>query len=305
MIKKTEKRVFRIGISPSYGKIRIGALRTFLYIYAYAKSEETKGYDVRIILKIDDTKRTENPKEKASLVFDFLNRDLGLAFDLSPFNGKTHTAQPLYQSERGGIYKKYLARLIDNGYAHKNEADQTYSFDLKRYILKHESFIRIKDLVLGDISFDLTKCLKSNQESFLITRSDGSFLYNFASTVDDGELEVTDVIRGQDKISSLPFQEAIRVALGFNAKNYAHVPIMLDDQGKRLKGDTFFSDFLNMGISKNALISYILTSGYGDSNKNYNSLDNFIKTFDIVKIHKNNSKIDLARLKNINLLHDR
>ena len=131
-------------------------------------------------------------------------------------------------------------------------------------------------------------------------RSDRSALYHLATVVDDAEFGVTHVVRGQDKMPVVDFQEMVRIALGFEPKKYLHTPLLLDERGKMLGGASNFDDFIRKGILPQALVSYLISSGYGRSDVIYPSISQFLETFDAHKIHKANGKFDPEKLASLN-----
>lgn len=160
--------------------------------------------------------------------------------------------------------------------------------------------IEIDDLLRGKIKFKLEENLKRGWPYFPLMRSDKSALYHLSSVVDDAAFGVTHVVRGEDKISIAEFQEMVRVALGLEPKKYLHTPLLLDKHGKLLGGAVKFDDFIERGILPHALISYMISSGYGDPDNIYSSLEKFIDSFDYKKIHKNSGKFDNKKLDDIN-----
>jgi glutamyl-tRNA synthetase len=295
-----EKIVFRAGISPTESNKKIGPIRSHLYNYAFAKSEAEKGRDSKIIYRADDTNKEKHETEKTREIFIFFSEVLGFNFDITPYDSKDKINQSVFQSERQEVYLKYLEELYDKGVAFVDKKSGLTLFDIEKFIKDYGDVLKIDDLLMGEIKLKLEEIIKKGQKFFPLTRSDQSALYHLASTVDDADFKVTHVVRGQDKISTAEFQEMIRVALGFEPKKYLHTPMLLDKDGKLLSGTVKFDDFIKGGITPQALISYLVSSGYGDPETTYASLDDFIKNFDYKKIHKNNGKFDFKKLEDIN-----
>jgi glutamyl/glutaminyl-tRNA synthetase len=295
-----ERLVFRIGMSPAESNKKIGAIRTHLYNYAFAKEEAAKGKDSIIIFRVDDTDKGKNAKEKASELFYFFSNVLGFQFDITPDNAYEKLGQSVFQSERQAIYLNYLEKLCDEYLAFKDEKTGLTMFDLERFAKQYANVVEIDDLLFGKIRFMIKKRLAAGQQFFALARSNGNALYHLASVVDDEEFNVTHVVRGQDKFPIADLQEAVRIALGFKPKKYLHTPMLLNSDGSILRGNVAFDDFIKMGIVQQALMSYLISSGYGDPNVVYPSLEDFISKFDYRRVHRNNSKFDIDRLKNIN-----
>lgn len=298
--EQKEKLVFRAGISPTESNKKIGPIRSHLYNYAFAKGEAEKGKDSKIIFRVDDTDKEKHTKEKAEDIFRFFTDTLGFRFDITPHNAEKEIGQSVFQSERQEIYRGYLEELFDKHVAFIDKESGLVLFDIKKFIDQYEDTLEIDDLLRGKIKFKLEENLKRGQKFFPLMRSDKSALYHLASVVDDKTFGVTHVVRGQDKLSIAEFQEMVRVSLDLEPKKYLHTPMLLDAEGKMLKGAVKFDDFIKQGIVPHALISYMISSGYGNPEEMYPSLEKFIGNFDYSKIHKNSGKFDVSKLENIN-----
>lgn len=298
---KKEKMVFRLGVSPTDStNKRIGALRTHLYNYGFAKSEKMKGADSAIIYRVDDTNKAAQSKEKTLSNYNFFTEVLGLEFDVTPYNAQEEIGQSVFQSERQEVYKRSLEILFDKHIAFVDPESGLTLFDIEKFIRDYVSTVEIDELLRGKLKFKLEEKLRQGQKYFPLIRSDGSVLYHFASVVDDGSFGVTHVIRGADKLSIADYQEMIRIALDLQPKKYLHTPL-LATSGKNLPSKTIkFDDLVRSGILPQALVSYMISSGYGDPGEIYPTSDEFIKGFNYNKIHKNNGYFDTERLANIN-----
>lgn len=298
--EQKEKFVFRAGMSPTESNKKIGPIRSHLYNYAFAKGEAEKGKDSKIIFRVDDTDKEKHTKEKAEDIFRFFTDTLGFRFDVTPHNAEKEIGQSVFQSERQEIYRGYLEELFDKHVAFIDKESGLVLFDIKKFIDQYENTLEIDDLLRGKIKFKLEENLRRGQNFFPLMRSDKSALYHLASVVDDKTFGVTHVVRGQDKLSIAEFQEMVRVSLDLEPKKYLHTPMLLDAEGKMLKGAVKFDDFIKQGIVPHALISYMISSGYGNPEDMYPSLERFIRDFDYSKIHKNSGKFDVSKLENIN-----
>ncbi|NCU39849.1 hypothetical protein EOL99_03080 [Candidatus Falkowbacteria bacterium] len=298
--EQKEKLVFRAGMSPTESNKKIGPIRSHLYNYAFAKSEAEKGKNSKIIFRVDDTDKEKHTKEKAEDIFRFFTDTLGFRFDITPHNAEKEIGQSVFQSERQKIYHGHLEELFDKHVAFIDKESGLVLFDIKKFIDQYGSTLEIDDLRRGKIKFKLEENLRRGKNFFPLMRSDKSALYHLASVVDDKTFGVTHVVRGQDKLSIAEFQEMVRVSLDLQPKKYLHTPMLLDTEGKMLKGVVKFDDFIKQGIVPHALISYMISSGYGTPEEMYPSLEKFIGDFDYSKIHKNNGKFDVSKLENIN-----
>jgi len=190
--------------------------------------------------------------------------------------------------------------LFDKHVAFVDKESGLVLFDIKKFIDQYTDILEINDLLKGKIKLKLEENLRRGQNFFPLLRSDKSALYHLASVVDDANFGVTHVVRGQDKLSIAQFQEMVRVSLGIEPKKYLHTPMLLDAEGKLLGGAVKFEDFIKEGIMPHALISYMISSGYGNPDEIYPSLEKFIGVFDYRKVHKSSGKFDMSKLENIN-----
>ena len=292
--------VVRVGMSPVEGNKNIGAIRSHLYNYSLAQSEKQKGSEGKVIFRVDDTNAEKHKKEKALELLHFFSDVLGFEFDVTPENSQETIGQSVYQSERQTIYSKYEEELFDKKIAFVDKDSGLVLFDIERFIDEYSDTFEFDDVLRGRILVDLKKRLKSGQNYFPLMRSDRSALYHLATVVDDAEFGVTHVVRGQDKMPVVDFQEMVRIALGFEPKKYLHTPLLLDERGKMLGGASNFDDFIRKGILPQALVSYLISSGYGRSDVIYPSISQFLETFDAHKIHKANGKFDPEKLASLN-----
>jgi len=293
------KVVFRSEISPVDANKTIGPARTHLYSFVIAKRMKLDGHNVSYIIKCDDSDSKKHKKQNFYGIHAFLV-SLGIKADIHPYNSEEILGCSLFQSERSEIYRKYLGQLLDSGLAFPADNSGFVVFDVEKFATDCASKIEIKDELLGELIFSVEDILREGQRVFPLRRSDGSYLFNFASVADDLELEVTHVVRGQDKIHVIPIQEMIRIALGFFSPAYIHLPLLCDEKGKRTGGYVQFDDFLKVGILEAALMSYVLSSGYGNPDEIFLSLDEFITKFNLENLHRNNTRFCAERLNNIN-----
>lgn len=294
--EKDQKAIFRLGMSPVEGNKKIGPIRTHLFNYSTAKSMLADGVDTKIILRIDDTKKQSESKEMASKLLHFFRDELGFQLDITPENSEDEFGQSVFQSERQHIYDAYLMQLFDEGVAFVEKDSGLTLFDVEAFMRLHGDELMIDDMQEGLIRKKLEDLLNRGQKFFPLCRSDGSALYHMASVVDDGTFGVTHVVRGQDKMSNAEFQEMIRIALAFPEKRYLHVPMLQNRTDYSQK----FNELVAGGIMPQALISYMISSGYGDPDALYLSLNNFVQTFDYEKLHKNSGQFDYQKLLSIN-----
>lgn len=295
-----QQSIFRAGISPVEGNKKIASIRTTIYNYAFCRSLDRAGQKSIFILKCDDGDDNSGLARQKYWEIQKLYKDvIGIDPNFSPDNTSGFTNSSLFQSERGEIYSTEVKRLKEMGLVEiDNNGLTTFKTDIFIKLFNiHE--VVVDDVLHGEIRFKLD-AIANKLSRLPILRSDNRALYHLASVVDDGTLGVTHVVRGQDKMSAIPYQEMLRIALGYEKKIFLHTPLMLDSNGKRLKGDYYFQNFLKKGVSFDALLTYIIKSGYGKSEQSYHNLDELISQFNPSDIHKSNGQYNKEKLDNIN-----
>lgn len=318
-----EKRVrTRFAPSPT-GYMHIGNLRTALFEYLIAKHE---GGD--FILRIEDTDQGRLVEGATDIIYDTL-RTVGLKHDEGPDVGGDHG--PYVQSERLPMYKAYAEQLVELGGAHycfcseeeierqRKEADSlgiSFKYDDPcKHISLEEAKARVAagepyvirqtinnvgetyfdDEVYGRIEFD-TDVL---DESVLI-KSDGFPTYNFANIIDDHQMEITHVVRGNEYLSSTPKYNLIYEAYGWDIPTYVHVPPVMKDEHHKLSkrnGDASFQDLVAKGYLPEAILNYIALLGWSpETEQEIYTLDELIKVFNISRISKSPAIFDIDKL---------
>ena len=304
----------RFAPSPT-GKLHLGGARTALFNWLYAKHNGGNFF-----LRIDDTDTERSKQEYTDQILNSLEW-LGLKW-----------SEPLiYQSKRNFIYKEEVQKLLDNGRAYrcfltkeelqvarekaKKEGGEfrvpkTYRDlsldDQKGLINSGQSFtIRLKIPSNGSTFFEdkiYGKINVNNKEidDFIIIRSDGSPTYNFTVVVDDNNMGINYVIRGEDHISNTPKQILIYSALNYPVPDFAHLPMILGSDKKRLSkrhGAAGVEDFREQGYSVDALLNYIAMLGWNSGSEDeLFSLEDLISKFDINKIQKKGAVYDEKKL---------
>lgn len=299
----------RIAPSPT-GLFHIGTARTALFNYLF-----TKKYGGKFIFRIEDTDLERSDKKYEEDIINGL-KWLGIKWD-----NKTYR-----QSERLDIYEKYLKKLFYEGKAFwcyhtkeelkKEKEEQISKKNTPRHICEHkfetrnlkQGIIRLKtpskivkfnDLIRGEISFD-TSLLGdiSLAKDFRIP------LYNFAVVIDDYEMKISHVIRGEDHISNTPKQILIQEALEFSMLKYAHLPLILGTDKSKLSkrhGATSVSEYQEQGYLPEALINFIALLGWAPSdNREFFSLKELIKEFSLEKVQKGGAVFNIEKLNWIN-----
>ncbi len=230
-------------------------------------------------MRIEDTDQERSKREYLDEIVDSMEW-LGFAWD------------ELYQqSDRFDLYRQYAQKLLDEGKAYT---------DGPAVILKIPQMqLKFFDLIRGEVEFN-SETIKDQ----VLIKSDGSPTYSFACVVDDALMEISHVIRGEDHISNTPKQLAIYQALDLKPPKFAHLPLIMDEEGGRMSkrsGATAVSDYRRQGFLPDALVNYLMLLGWspGD-NQEVISLPSAVKKFSIKKVNKAAAAFSMDKLKWLN-----
>ena len=308
-----KKVITRFAPSPT-GTLHIGGVRTALFNYVYAKKNSGK-----FLVRIEDTDRERSTKEFEKNILDSLD-SIGLSPDEKPIN----------QSERGDIYQAAAQKILDSGQAYycncsverleKMRSEQQangqkpqYDGKCRNLNLKKSSDtvlrlktpldgeIVVKDYVRGDIVFN-----NAELDDLIILRSDGSPTYHLCNVVDDFEQTVTTVIRGEDHISNTPRQIHIQNALGYPELEYAHLPLVLGPDKKRLSkrhAATSLQEYKDQGYLDSAILNTLARLGWSRGDKEVFYLEDLIRDFEIKEVQKAGAIFDVTKLDFLNSQH--
>lgn len=283
VINIKEKVVVRFPPSPT-GLFHIGNARTFLFNYLFAKQNNGQ-----IVFRLEDTDKERSRQEYAEDIIENL-KWLGIEPDFST---------TIKQSERGAVYKKYLEKLIAEGKAYWSKEEvvgEGKRAEVIRFKNPNKKIV-FHDLIRGDIAFDTTEL-----KDFIIAKSLEEPVYHLAVVVDDYEMGVTHVFRGDDGISNTPRQILIQEAIGASRPVYAHLPLMLAPDktklSKRKHGEQVsVSYYRERGYLPEAVINYLAMVGWnpGTDQEIFNMTE-LIKIFDIRKVQKNGGIFNIEKL---------
>ena len=309
----------RVRFAPSpTGQLHLGGARTALSNYLFTKNQGGK-----FLVRIEDTDLERSKKEFTDQICQSLDW-LGLKWD----------EELIYQSENTSTYKSLIDSLLNDNkaymcFASKEELDEirkeSNSFhypgiwrdrdaaDINSEIEKGNSFtVRLKtpqdgttsfeDLIYGNISVE-----NNEIDDFIIARSDGSPVYNLTNVVDDNSMEITHVIRGEDHVSNTPKQILIYHALGFKEPIFAHLPMILGEDKKRLSkrhGATGVDEYKSMGYQADALLNYLALLGWNPgTDEEIFDLGSLVHNFDINKVQKKSAIYDQKKFNWISSQH--
>lgn len=274
--------VTRFPPSPT-GYFHIGSARTALFNYFFAKHSGGE-----MVLRFEDTDKERSKKEYEEDILQGLAW-LGISYD----------KEISRQSERTHVYRKHLAALIQNGHAYEAEESTTEAGKKVVRFKNPNTQITFSDLIRGDVSFDTTEL-----KDFVIARTMDEPLYNFAVVVDDHDMGITHIIRGEDHISNTQRQIVMQEALGFTRPVYAHIPLILAPDKTKLSkrhGAASVNDYRRLGYEPAALVNYLALLGWTPpSGKEKLSREELIAEFDIHAVHKSGAVFDIEKLKWLN-----
>ena len=302
--------VVRFAPSPT-GKLHIGGVRTALFNYLFAKRHNGK-----FLVRIEDTDKERSKAEYTAQILESL-KWLGLDYD----------EEPIAQSSRGKRYDEVIESLLKSGKAYrcfatndelqalrdndkiflypgiwrdrkKEEIDKKLKDNVPftiRLRVPEDGVVSFKDEVYGTITTKI-----SELDDFIIARSDGSPTYNLTVVVDDNDMNISHVIRGEDHISNTPKQILIYNALGWDLPVFGHLPMILGSDGKRLSkrhGAVGTQTFKDMGYLPESLINYLALLGWNPGNNDeIFDINYLINNFSIQNVNKKSAVFDMTKL---------
>ena len=294
----SSKVITRFAPSPT-GLLHIGGIRTALFSWLYARRNGGE-----FLLRIEDTDRERSTEAAVKVILDGMD-----------WLGLDHDRDIIYQSQRTEKYQAAIQQLLDAGQAYycfcsKEELDamrrEAMSKGEKpRYNGKYRDLGRqpaagetpvvrfrnplqgevvVDDLIQGQVVFSNTEL-----DDLIIARADGSPTYNLTVVVDDADMDITHVIRGDDHLNNTPRQINIFNALGREAPRYAHIPLILGPDGKKLSkrhGAASVLEYREQGYLPEAILNYLARLGWSHGDQEIFSVDELVELFDIGNVNK-------------------
>ena len=272
----------RVRFAPSpTGYLHIGGARTALFNWLFARHHGGK-----FILRIEDTDKTRNTEEAAAAIYEGLQW-LDLNWDEGPHVGGNFG--PYLQSERTELYEGYLKKLQDGGHIFEDQGALRF-----RSPREH---VLVNDLVCGKIDFDLTN--PGTHPDMTVRRPDGSWIFHFVNVIDDIEMKISHVIRGEDHLSNTPKHIELYRALGAAPPRFAHIPLILNQDGSKMsKRDEGASVavYIEQGYAPEALRNYLCLLGWSPKdNREKVDIEEVVKLFELEKINRRNAAFDLNK----------
>lgn len=298
----------RFAPSPT-GYLHVGGARTALFCWLYARR-----MGGQFVLRIEDTDRERSTPESVQAILDGMEW-LALDYDEGPF----------YQTARMDRYREYIQRLLDEGkayhcYCSKERLDELREgqrargekprYDgrcrdlsappadapapVVRFRNPESGEVVVDDWVKGQMTF-----ANDELDDLIIARPDGTPTYNFTVVIDDYEMAITHVIRGDDHVNNTPRQQNILVALGAPLPVYAHVPMILGTDGQRLSkrhGAVSVMQFKEDGFLPDALINYLARLGWSHGDQEIFSREELVQLFDLKDVNRAAAAFDMEKL---------
>ncbi len=304
----------RFAPSPT-GFLHIGGLRTALFCWLYARRHAG-----RFVLRIEDTDLERSTPEAIQLILDGLDW-AGLDYDEGPF----------YQTKRFDRYKDVIEELLAGGkayrcYCSKEELEQMRAQQIARgekprydgrwrertdSLPGVPSVVRFKnplagEVIVNDVVHGRVVFKNSELDDLIIARSDGTPTYNFCVVVDDMDMQITHVIRGDDHLNNTPRQLNMLLALGRRPPIYAHLPMILGADGAKLSkrhGAVSVLQYRDEGFLPEAVLNYLVRLGWSHGDQEIFSIEEMIRLFDITDVNKSASAFNLDKLSWLNQQH--
>ncbi len=299
----------RVRFAPSpTGFFHIGSARTALFNWLYAR--HTGG---TFILRIEDTDKERNSEAFLNLIYESLTW-LGLNWDEGPKFGGNGGGDfgPYRQSERGGVYQDYVARLRNAGRAYEKDGAIWFRLPGERYTVFDEhrkkevekvkiAPVTIEDRIRGRVE-------RVEDEDFVIVRSDGNPVFHLVNVVDDIAMQVTHIIRGEDHLSNTSKHVHLYDGFGVKPPAFAHIPLILKQNGpgkmsKRDQG-ALIEEYQRRGYLPEALVNFLCLLGWnpGDDREKM-PIAEIIRLFDLPGVNQSNARFDDKKLAHMNMAY--
>ena len=272
----------RVRFAPSpTGYLHIGGARTALFNWLFARH-----HGGTFVLRVEDTDRSRNTEEAAAAIYEGL-RWLELQWDEGPHVGGEFG--PYFQSQRNDIYERHLKKLQDAGHIFEDEGALRF-----RSPREH---VMVNDIVCGKIDFDLTN--PGTHPDMTLRRPDGSWIFHFVNVVDDMEMKISHVIRGEDHLSNTPKHIELYRALGAEPPQFAHIPLILNRDGSKMsKRDqgARVASYIEQGYAPEAVRNYLCLLGWSPKdNREKIEIGEVVQLFELEKINRRNTAFDLDK----------
>jgi len=305
----------RVRFAPSpTGFLHVGGVRTALFCWLFARH-----HGGRFVLRIEDTDQARSTEEAVRVILDGLEW-LGIGWDEGPF----------YQSQRTERYRDAVKRLLDAGHAYRCYCTQEALEAMReqalaekrpprydgrcrerkdapdmphtvRFAAPREGTTVIHDLIRGEITFE-----NAQLDDLILERSDGTPTYNLCVVIDDAEMRISHVIRGDDHLNNTPRQAALYAALGLEVPAFAHLPMILGPDKKKLskrEGAASVTAYRGMGLLPEAVVNYLARLGWSHGDQEVFTVQELVEKFSLEAVGRSPAVFDMDKLLWINGQH--
>ena len=265
----------RFAPSPT-GYLHVGGARTALFNWLYARHQ-----DATFVLRIEDTDQERSTQESIDQIVEAM-RWLGLDWD-----------EYYRQTDRTDVHLAAAKSLLDSGSAYEQDGAWWFKVPPGETI--------VHDLLAGDVTFNHDQI-----KDFVIRRSDGTFVYNFVVVVDDADMEITHVIRGDDHLVNTPKQILLYQALGRKLPRFAHLPMILGPDRTRLSkrhGVTSVLEYRRRGFLPEAMVNFFARLGWSHGDEEVFTRDRLVKLFSLKRVGSSAAIFDEEKLRWLNQQH--
>jgi glutamyl-tRNA synthetase len=286
----TTRMTVRTRFAPSpTGYLHVGGARTALFNWLFARK-----HGGVFVLRIEDTDEARNTDDAKQAIFDGMEW-LGMDWDEGP--GKGGNFGPYFQSERKPIYDAWFQKLVDAGRVYEDGGAWRFRFERKP--------VTMNDLVCGEVTIDYTD--ESNTPDMVVKRSDGSYVFHFVNVVDDLEMEITHVIRGEDHLMNTPKHLQLIEAFGCKPPFYAHIPLILNPDGTKMSkrdAGAAVGDYPRQGFLPGAVVNFIALLGWNPkTDEEIFTLGELVERFSLENVNRAPARFDFEKCKWVNQQH--
>ena len=278
----------RFAPSPT-GYLHVGGARTALFNYLFAKK-----HGGTFILRVEDTDQERNTEEAREAIFGGL-RWLGLEWDEGPEVGGA--CGPYNQSERQEIYRQWFQKLVDADRVYEDDGAWRFRFERRLMIMQ--------DAICGEVSIDYTNV--DNTPDMVVRRSDGTFTFHFVNVVDDIEMKMTHVIRGEDHLMNTPKHIQLFEAFGVTPPQYAHLPLILNMEGEKMSkrhAAAAVDSYAPRGYTPESVVNFLALLGWSPKGEEeIFTMQQLIEAFTLENVNRAPAKFDEEKCAWMNQQH--
>lgn len=282
----------RFAPSPT-GYLHVGGARTALFNWLFARKHSGS-----FVLRVEDTDEARNTEEARQAIFDGMSW-LGLDWDEGPQSDGSTTGEygPYFQSQRNDIYDQWFAKLVADDRVYEDDGAWRFKFERKP--------ITMQDLICGEVTIDYTN--ESNTPDMVVKRSDGSYVFHFVNVVDDLEMKMTHVLRGEDHLMNTPKHLQLFEAFGVTPPKYGHIPLILNEDGSKMsKRDTgaALGSYGAEGYLPQAVFNFLTLLGWSPKDESeVMPISEIIERFSLDAIVRSPAKFDVEKCGWLNQQH--